>query len=71
MMILDQYKKTFWRMQAVIVLASLMIWAISHSRDLAGLFFTVMQVASLVGASWAARLRGKLERDSGQNVSRA
>lgn len=64
-MILEQYKKTFWRMQSVIVIASLMIWAISHSRDLGGLFFVVMQVSSLVGASWATRLKNKVARETG------
>lgn len=58
-MIFEQYKKTFWGMQAVMIAACLMIWAISHSRDLAGLFFVVMQVCSLLGASWGVRLRNK------------
>lgn len=70
-MILDTYKKTFWRMQAVMLVASLMIWAISHSRDLAGLFFVVMQVSSLIGASWAARLKNKVARESGMSLSRS
>jgi hypothetical protein len=63
-MIFEQYKKTFWGMQAVIVVACLMIWAISHSRDLAGLFFVVMQASSLFGASWATRLKNKVARES-------
>jgi hypothetical protein len=63
-MIFEQYKKTFWRIQSVIVAASLMIWAVSHSRDLAGLFFVVMQASSLIGASWAARLKNKVEREA-------
>jgi hypothetical protein len=69
-MILDTYKKTFWRMQAVMLLASLMIWAISHSRDLAGLFFVVMQVSSLIGASWATRLKNKVDRETGMTLGR-
>jgi hypothetical protein len=70
-MILDTYKKTFWRMQAVMLIASLMIWAVSHSRDLAGLFFVVMQVSSLIGASWATRLKRKVARDAGMSLSRS
>ncbi|HVY25107.1 MAG TPA: hypothetical protein VHB79_01095 [Polyangiaceae bacterium] len=70
-MILDTYKKTFWRMQVVMALASLMIWAISHSRDLAGLFFVVMQASSLIGASWATRLKNKIARESGMTLGRS
>ncbi|RYZ03043.1 MAG: hypothetical protein EOO73_29435 [Myxococcales bacterium] len=69
-MILDTYKKTFWRMQLVIVTAALMIGAISRSSDLAGLFFVVMQVSSLLGASWATRLKSKVARDAGLSLPR-
>lgn len=64
-MVFEQYKKTFWRMQSAIVVASLMIWAISHSRDLAGLFFVVMEGSSMIGASWATRLKNKVAREAG------
>ena len=64
-MVYEQYKKTFLRIQAVVLGATLMIWAISHSRDLAGLFFVVMQASALVGASWGARLKHKVDRASG------
>jgi hypothetical protein len=63
-MIFYQYKKTFWGMQAVIAVVCLMIWAISHSRDLAGLFFVVMQASSLLGASWGTRLKNKVARET-------
>ena len=69
-MIYNTYKKTFWRMQAIMLLASLMIWAISHSRDLAGLFMVVMQVSSLIGASWATRLQNKVAREAGMSLGR-
>jgi hypothetical protein len=69
-MILEQYKKTFWRIQSVIVVASLMIWSVSHSRDLAGLFFVVMQGSSMIGASWATRLKNKIAREGGMTLSR-
>lgn len=67
-MIFEQYKKTFWGMQVVIALACLMIWAISHSRDLAGLFCVVMQVCALLGASWAVRLKNKVLTTSTPSV---
>ncbi len=70
-MIFETYKKTFWRMQVMIVVAGAMIWAISHSRDLAALFFAVMQVSSLLGASWATRLKNKVARDAGIVLPRA
>lgn len=69
-MILETYRKTFWRMQAIMLVASLMIWVISHSRDLAALFFIVMQVSSLIGASWATRLKNKVARESGMTLGR-
>jgi hypothetical protein len=69
-MIFDTYKKTFWRMQVLMLAAALMIWAISHSRDLAGLFFVVMQGSALIGASWATRLKNKVAREAGLNLSR-
>jgi len=64
-MIYETYKRTFWRMQAVMFLAALMIWVVSHSRDLAGVFLVVMQASSLIGASWATRLKNKVARQSG------
>jgi hypothetical protein len=69
-MIFEQYKKTFWRMQSVMLVAALMIWGISHSRDLAGLFYVVMQGSAFIGASWAVRLRNKVAREAGMSLSR-
>jgi hypothetical protein len=69
-MIFEQYKKTFWGMQVVMIAAALMIWAISHSAGLAGLFFVVMQGSSMIGASWAVRLKNKVARDAGFNLTR-
>jgi ABC-type cobalamin transport system permease subunit len=69
-MVFDTYKKTFWRMQIVIVCAALMVWAISHSRDLAALFFVVMQASSLLGASWATRLKSKVAREAELHLPR-
>jgi hypothetical protein len=69
-MIFEQYKKTFWRMQSVMLLAALLIWAVSHSRDLAGLFYVVMQGSAFIGASWAVRLKHKVARAAGITLSR-
>jgi hypothetical protein len=69
-MIFEQYKKTFWRMQIVMLVAAAMIWAISHSRDLAGLFYVVMQGSAFIGASWAVRLKHKVAREAGVTLSR-
>jgi len=69
-MIFETYKRTFWRMQAVMALAALMIWAVTHSRDLAALFFVVMQASSLIGASWATRLKHKVAREAGISLPR-
>jgi hypothetical protein len=69
-MIFEQYKKTFWGMQTVMLAAALIIWAVSHSRDLAGLFYLVMQGSSFIGASWATRLKHKVARDLGITLSR-
>jgi hypothetical protein len=69
-MIFEQYKKTFWRMQSVMLIAALMIWLVSHSRDLAGLFYVVMQGSAFIGASWAVRLRNKVAREAGITLSR-
>jgi len=64
-MIFEQYKKTFWGMQTVMLFAFLLIWGISHSLGLAALFLAVMQGASMIGASWAVRLKHKVARESG------
>lgn len=69
-MIFETYKNTFWRMQIVMAVATLMIAAISHSRGLAGLFFVVMQASALIGASWATRLKNKIAREAGLSLPR-
>jgi len=69
-MVYETYKRTFWRMQTVMLLAALMIWGVSHSRDLAGLFYVVMQGSALIGASWATRLKNKVAREMGLTLTR-
>jgi hypothetical protein len=69
-MIFEQYKKTFWGMQTVMLAAAMIIWAVSHSRDLAGLFYVVMQGSSMIGAAWALRLKHKVARGAGITLGR-
>lgn len=57
---LEQYKKTLAPTQAVIFMIAAAVVRLSHSWSLAGLFFLTMQLAAVVGAAWALRLRGKL-----------
>lgn len=57
---IEHYRKTFLGMQLVIVSVAAALWAYSHVLGVAVLFFVTMQVGSLVGASWAARLKAKL-----------
>ena len=57
---LEQYKKTLAPTQAVIAMIAVAVLRLSHSWSLAGLFFLTMQVAAVIGAAWALRLRGKL-----------
>ncbi len=55
----DQYRKTAKGMQLVIgvVTCSILIW--SRIWGLAAVFFVTMQVAAVIGAMWAVRLKGK------------
>jgi len=54
---LEQYKRTFWRMQSMICFATLAVYFGLHRLwALSALFFLVMQMGSVIGASWAARL---------------
>ena len=57
---LDQYKKTFAPTQAVIAMIAVAVLRLRNSWGLAGLFFLTMQVAAVIGAAWALRLRDKL-----------
>ena len=57
----DRYRKTFVGMQAVILLVTVgMYLTFGRHWALAGKFFLTMQVASLIGAYWGDRLRGRM-----------
>jgi hypothetical protein len=59
---LQQYKKTFPVMQALIaaVTASVFIWA--RVWQVAATFFLIMQVGAVLGAVWAYSLRTRIQR---------
>ena len=56
----EHYKRTFVGIQAVIVVVSGGVLALTHSGWAALLFFVTMQVGSLSGAMWAQRLKHKV-----------
>jgi hypothetical protein len=57
----EQYKRTFAFMQSAIAVFTVAIYlTLHHLVLLAALFFVVMQLAAVVGAMWAWRLKAKL-----------
>jgi hypothetical protein len=62
-MAFEQYKKTFAGMQALIALVTIgvMVFIGVHWTQ-AAMFFGVMQVAAVLGAFWAARIKGLAAR---------
>ena len=58
----NQYKKTFWGMQVVILIITAMVFQTSHHLLIPAVaFFLTMQVGGAVGALWANRLRRKIQ----------
>jgi hypothetical protein len=58
-----QYKKTFAGTQIMIALVCVAIFvSVGHSFLRTGVFFVVMQVGSIFGAFWAARISAALKR---------
>jgi len=61
----EHYRGTFKGIQAVIALAVIGVYLLlGRHWDLAALFFVVMELASLVGAAWAAKLKVRLAKDA-------
>jgi hypothetical protein len=60
----EQYMKTFWRIQVVIVLVSIGVIAWTHLWPLAAMFFATMQLGAVSGAMWGVRLKDKVRRAS-------
>jgi hypothetical protein len=66
--VMDQYKKTFIGMQVVIFLVTAgMFLLLQHNWVLCVKFFFTMQVASVIGAVWGQRLKGRV-RASGTST---
>ena len=59
---LEQYKKTFLRIQIVIAVVTIVVLAWTHVWPLAALFFVTMQLGAVSGAMWGVRLRDRVRR---------
>jgi uncharacterized membrane protein YqjE len=57
----SQYKKTFTRIQAVILVVAIAVVFATHRLSAAAVFFGVMQVGALLGAMWGVRLKSKVQ----------
>jgi len=56
-----QYKKTFLRIQIMILLVTCaVLFATGGRLPQAVVFFTVMQIGAVLGAMWGVRIRGML-----------
>jgi uncharacterized membrane protein YqjE len=59
---MQQYKKTFWRIQSLILIVTCAVFfATDHRLPAVAVFFAVMQVGAILGAMWAVRLKSKVE----------
>ena len=56
----DQYKKTLIAMQIVILLVTTAVFIISSLWTVAGTFFAIMQIGSVLGAVWGSTLRHRV-----------
>jgi hypothetical protein len=59
----QQYKKTFWGMQMVILGVTIGVLMWRHLWDLAAVFFLTMQIGAVLGAVWGTRLK-KMSRSA-------
>ena len=58
----EQYKKRFVGMQAVIIVATALMFVMFGRQWVPAVrFFVVMQVASIVGAQWGYRLKRRMQ----------
>jgi CDP-diglyceride synthetase len=67
---LEQYKKTFIRMQLAIWVIAIGAAILTHQWRAGVAFFVVTQVASVFGAMWASRLKRKFDRQANPFLSR-
>jgi predicted Na+-dependent transporter len=59
---LEHYKKRFWGMQTLIAAVTLGVFFVTGHLVLpAAMFFFTMQLASVLGAAWASRLKRKYQ----------
>ena len=57
-----QYKKTFLRIQSVILVVTCAVFfAAEHRLAASGAFFLMMQIGAVLGAVWAVRLKHRVE----------
>ncbi len=56
----DQYKRTFIAMQVVILLVTIGVFIISRLWTVAGTFFAIMQIGSVLGSVWGSSLRHRI-----------
>ena len=54
-----QYRKNFAGMQSLMFIVSAVIYMRSHLLTQALVFFAIMQLGSLSGAMWAARIKSR------------
>jgi hypothetical protein len=59
------YKTTFLWVQIAICVVTGVVFLQSHVAFVATTYFLTMQVAAVIGAAWASRLRRKALRDRG------
>jgi hypothetical protein len=60
---LEQYKRTFVRMQLVIAIVTVATYlGMGHMLARSAVFFLMMQVGAVVGAVWAVRLKRIFQR---------
>ena len=53
-----QYRKTFWPMQAMILVVALVIYfGMDRLFSRAAIFWAIIQIGAVIGAAWAARLK--------------
>ena len=60
----EHYRKTFWPIQAMILMVSVIIYfGMDRVLPRAAIFFAIMQVGAVVGAAWAFRLKSLILRN--------
>lgn len=61
----DQYKKTFLRMQAVILAITVVVALATRNAPMVERFFFIMQIGSVAGVVWGLRLRSRFLASQG------